>query len=83
MLITLFRLPFLPVQAVVRLAEIIADEANRELSSPVSVRRRLEEAEQARADGLISDEEFAEAERQAIAALVPAGSPPVKAEEVS
>ena len=82
MLITLFRLPFLPVQAVVRLAEIIADEADRELSSPASVRRRLDEAEQARAAGLLSDEEFAEAERRAVTAIVPAGSQPAKAQEV-
>jgi hypothetical protein len=81
-LITLLRLPFLPVQAVVRLAEIIADEADRELSSPASVRRRLEEAEQARAAGLISAEEFAQAERQAVAAVLPAGGGPVNAEEV-
>jgi cytochrome c-type biogenesis protein CcmH/NrfG len=82
MLIALLRLPFLPVQAVVRLAEIIADEADRELYSPESVRRRLEEAERARAAGLISAEEFAEAERQAVATALPASSQPVQAEEV-
>ena len=75
MLITLLRLPVLPFQAVVRLAEIIADEADRELSSPAAVRRQLEEAEQARAAGLISDEELAEAENRTVAAVLPAARP--------
>ncbi|HET9893804.1 MAG TPA: gas vesicle protein GvpG [Streptosporangiaceae bacterium] len=66
----LVRLPFLPVVAVVRLAEIIADEAEREVSDPAIVRRRLEEAEQARAAGLITDDEFARAERQAAGAAL-------------
>jgi hypothetical protein len=82
MLTTLFRLPFLPLQAVVRLAEIIADEADREMSSPVSVRRQLEEAAQARAAGLISPEQLAAAQNQAVASALPAERRPAQAEGV-
>lgn len=67
---TLVRLPFLPVIGVVRLGELIADEAGRELFDPAIVRRRLEEAGQARAAGLITDEELKVAERQATAAAL-------------
>lgn len=70
MLITLLRLPFLPVQAVVKLAEVIADEADRQAHSPAAVRRRLEDAAEARAAGTMSAQEYAEAEREAAAALV-------------
>ena len=66
----LVRLPFLPVTGVVRLAELIADEVDRELFDPVIVRRRLEEAAQARAADLITDEEFELAQRQAAAAAL-------------
>lgn len=69
----LVRLPFLPVIGVVRLGELIADEADRELFDPGTVRRRLEEAAQARAAGLITDEEFELAEREATAAALHRG----------
>ena len=45
------RLPFLPVQALVRLAEVIRDEAEQELYDPAVVRRELEEVQEARARG--------------------------------
>lgn len=67
---TLVRLPLLPVIGVVKLGELIADEADRELFDPAIVRRRLEEAGQARAAGLITDEELDVAERQATAAAL-------------
>lgn len=69
----LVRLPFLPVIGVVRIAELIADEADRELFDPAAVRRRLEEAAQAQAAGLITDEEFEVAQRQAAAAALHSG----------
>jgi hypothetical protein len=71
---TLVRLPVLPVIGVVRLGELIADEVDRELFDPAIVRRRLEEAGQARAAGLITDEELKLAERQATAAALHRGS---------
>ncbi len=79
----LFRLPLLPVQGVVRLAEIIRDEADRQLYDPAAVRRQLEEAEDARAAGRISEEELAETEQAAVGRLTgqapghpPPGAPP-------
>lgn len=66
----LVRLPLLPVMGVVRIAELIADEADRELVDPATVRRRLEEAAQAHAAGLITDEEFDLAQQEAAAAAL-------------
>jgi hypothetical protein len=71
----LLRLPFLPVTGVVRLAEIIADEADRELHDPARIRHELEEAQRRRDAGEISDEELAEFQAQAISILVPGREP--------
>lgn len=66
-----FKLPFLPVTGTVRLAEIIADEADRQLHDPARIRRELEEAERLRDAGEISDEEYARFEENATSLLVP------------
>lgn len=65
----LFRLPAMPVQGVLRVLEIVADEAERELHDPARVRRELEEAEQRHAAGEISDDELAQIETDAMARL--------------
>jgi Gas vesicle protein G len=62
-----FKLPLLPVQGVVRLAQLIQEEAERQLTNPATIRRELEGIEQARQAGEISDEEAAELEREAVA----------------
>jgi cytochrome c-type biogenesis protein CcmH/NrfG len=64
-----FRLPFLPARALVRLAEIIRDEAERQYHDPVAVRRQLEEVERAAASGQLSDEEAARLEQEIIGRL--------------
>jgi hypothetical protein len=70
-LVTLpLRLPFLPVQSLIRLAEVLADEAERELHDPARVRRELEDAQQRHAAGEISDAELAEIEEEATASLI-------------
>ena len=61
------KLPLLPVHAIVRLAQIIQDEAERQLADPATIRRELEQIEQARASGQVSDEEAAELEKEALA----------------
>jgi hypothetical protein len=71
----LMRLPFLPVTGVIHLAEIIADEADRQLHDPTRIRRELEEAQRQRDAGEISDEELAEFQAQAISILVPGRAP--------
>lgn len=63
----LFRLPLLPVQGLVKLASVIADSAEQEMADPVTIRRQLEQAEQARASGEMSDEQAAEFEDTAFA----------------
>lgn len=70
MLVLLLRLPFLPIEGMVRLAELIEEQAEREFHDPAAVRRELEAAAEARAAGAISDTELAEIERQAAARLV-------------
>lgn len=66
----LFTLPFLPVRAVIGLAEVIRDQAERELHDPAAVRRQLEEAQQAWDSGEISDTELAQIEREATGRLM-------------
>lgn len=68
------RLPFLPVQALIGLAEVIRDEAEQQLYDPALARRELEEVQEARASGAISDEEVARMEREITGRLV--GRPP-------
>jgi hypothetical protein len=75
LLTLLFRLPFLPVQGVVRLGQLIEEQAELQLHDPAAIRRQLEEAEQARSAGEMSDEDVARAEAQAVGRLVqPAGT---------
>ncbi len=62
-----FRLPLLPLHAVIRLAEVIEEEAERTLYNPATIRRELEQIEQSRAAGEISDEEAAELQAEAVA----------------
>ena len=67
----LFRLPLMPLRRVIQLGEVLHDHAERELHDPASVRRQLEQAEQARAAGEISDEDLAQEQAQAIGRLLP------------
>lgn len=71
-----FRLPLMPLQGVIKLGEILQEQAERELHDPASVRRQLEEAEQARASGEASDEQVAQAEHQAVGRLLSSPSMP-------
>jgi Gas vesicle protein G len=67
----LFRLPLLPLRGVVQLGEVIHDHAEQQLHDPASVRRQLEQAEQAHAAGEISDEDLARAQAEAVGRLLP------------
>lgn len=75
MLTLLFRLPFLPIRGVIAIGEIIREQAERELHDPANVRRQLEEAEQARASGEISDRDLARIEREATGRLLHRSDP--------
>lgn len=74
LLTLLFRLPFLPVRGLIRLGEIIQDEAETQLHDPARVRRQLEEAEEARVHDEVSDEDVAHVEEEAVGRLVGSGS---------
>jgi hypothetical protein len=79
LLTLLFRLPFMPLRGVIRLGEILQDQAERELHDPAAVRRQLEEAQRAEASGDLSDEDVARLEGQAVGRLrspLGGGSPP-------
>ena len=64
-----FRLPFLPIQALVRLAETIQDEAERTYYDPATIRRELAEIERARAAGEISEQDAAQLQNEVVARL--------------
>jgi hypothetical protein len=70
----LFRLPILPVEGVIRIGQLIEEQAEQELHDPASVRRQLEEIEQAQSAGEMSSEDVARAEAQAVGRVIqPAG----------
>jgi hypothetical protein len=75
LLTLLFRLPFLPLRGIIRLAEVLHDQAEQELRSPASVRRQLEEAEEARLSGEMSDADLANVEGKAVGRLVSSPAP--------
>lgn len=63
-------LPFAPLRATVWVAEQVAEEADRTLSDPAVIRRRLEELADARAAGTIPPEQADEEERDLVARLL-------------
>lgn len=71
-----FRLPFLPVQGVIRLGELLQEEAERQLHDPARVRRELEEAERRHAAGEISDQEFTAIQDELTGSLIAEPAPP-------
>jgi hypothetical protein len=75
------RLPFLPIQTLIMLAEMLQEEAERELNDPARIRRELEEAEWQRARGEISDEDLSRIQEEVVRGMVrprtaDAGRPP-------
>lgn len=63
---TILKLPLAPVRGVIKLGELLQQQAEEELYSSASVRRRLEELGEAVAAGEISPEE----ERRAASELL-------------
>ncbi|HVT68183.1 MAG TPA: gas vesicle protein GvpG [Trebonia sp.] len=76
LLTLLFRLPFLPVQGVIRLAELIQEEAESEYRDPARIRRELEEAQRLRDAGEITDDELTQIEDELTSILVTVPGPP-------
>lgn len=75
LLTLVFRLPVLPVTGFVRVAELIRDQADRELHDPAAVRRQLEAAAEARRAGQISAAELDRIQAEAAGRLVAPGRP--------
>jgi hypothetical protein len=71
-----FRLPFLPVQGVIKLGELLQEEADRQLHDPARIRRELDEAQRRHDAGEISDTEFTQIQDELISALVTEAAPP-------
>jgi len=69
------RIPFLPVQGVIRLAELIQEEAEHQLNDPAAVRAELQEAERLHAEGAISDDELASRQQDALNRLTTVWDP--------
>ena len=70
----LFRLPLMPLNKVIQLGEVLHEHAEQQLHDPASVRRQLEQAEQAHAAGQISEDELARVQAQAVDRLLPASA---------
>ena len=64
------RLPLMPLRGVIRLGELIGEEAERQLNDPARIRRELEEAQRLWAAGEITDEELARIEEEATSQVV-------------
>ena len=76
LLTLLFRLPLMPLRGVIRLGEVLQEQAERELRDPASVRRQLEEAQKAHESGELSEDDLADVEGQAIDRLITSPTKP-------
>lgn len=63
-------LPLAPIRVVLWLGEVLQEQVNRELYDPAVIRRQLEELDEARAAGLISEEEAAQREEELLSRLI-------------
>jgi hypothetical protein len=73
-----FQLPLRPLQGVIKLAEVIKEQAEREMYDPARIRRELEEAQSRRDRGEISADELAQTEDRLTATLVTKPSRPAR-----
>lgn len=71
-----FRLPFLPVQAVIKLGEVLQEQAEQQLHDPARIRRELDEAQRRYEAGEISEEEFIQIQDELASTLITGGTPP-------
>lgn len=82
-LTALFRLPFLPLQGVIKLGELIQDEADRQLRDPARIRHEVDEAQRRYEAGEISDEEFTQIQDELVGTQVAPPSVPAAIEDRS
>jgi hypothetical protein len=67
-----FKLPVLPLRAVIGLTRVIEEEAERQLADPARLRRQLEAIERARQAGEITDQDAAELQSEVVASFTQA-----------
>jgi hypothetical protein len=72
----LLRLPFLPVLGVIKLGELLQEEAERRLRDPARIRRELDQAQRRYEAGEISGEELAQIQDELTGTLVTEAAPP-------
>jgi Gas vesicle protein G len=77
----LLRLPLLPLKGVIRLGQLIQQDAERQMAAPGRVRRELEDVEQAQAAGVISDRDANELQYRVVARYLQARQDPRAAAE--
>jgi hypothetical protein len=63
-------LPFAPVRAIIAIAKVLEEEAERELYDPTRVRQEIEDIETAQAEGEIPDEVADRAKQEAVSRLL-------------
>jgi uncharacterized membrane protein len=66
----LLTLPLAPVRGVAWVAEVLAEEADREMAEAASPERALADLEAARATGEISEEEYAQREADLVDEMI-------------
>ena len=66
----IFGLPLAPVRGVVWLAEQVRDQAESQLYDPARIRAQLEQVDQARRSGELSEQECAELEDELLQRLM-------------
>lgn len=71
-----FQLPFLPLQLVIKLGELLQEEVERQLHDPARIRRELDDAQRRHDAGEISDEEFTQIQDELTGTLVTTVAPP-------
>ncbi len=70
------RLPFLPVQGVIKLGEVLREESERQLRDPARIRRELDQAQRRYDAGEITDDEFALIQDELAGTLITGLAPP-------
>jgi Gas vesicle protein G len=78
LLTLLFRLPLLPLREFIRLGQLLQEQAEQELHDPSAVQRQLQEVEEARNTGQLSEDEVSQVEYEAVGRLIqqqPGGAP--------
>jgi hypothetical protein len=73
LLTALVTLPLAPVRGTMWVAEVLLEEAERQMRDPAVVEQQLLEAEAAHERGELNDEEFAEIEDELLGRLLSGG----------